>query len=979
MRVISLKRRNQVYARLIAAGLCVFALIAAPLYIANPTYAFAAGSGTELDPYQISTAEQLASLSSYLGSSHSGKYFELVNDIDLGVAPYNTGTGWTPIGMTSSSSAFYGKFDGNGYTIRNLYSNRTTSYVGVFGYLYTGAVVQNVTVENASVTGSAGRVGILAGASYNATIMNVATSGAVNAGGIYAGGLVGHANLSTISDSHSSASVTSTSSNVGGLVGYIEASSAANSTITNSYATGDVRGSSNVGGFAGSRYQGTINQSYATGDVLGDAAGGTTNTVSGGFVGGHCLGVITRSFATGDVYGHNYLGGFAGYSHNCGGSITNSYARGDVYGTPSETAGGFIGYMYLGTVSNSYATGSVSGRTNGGFIQYDHTCSSCSNNFWDTQTSGQTTGGTFAGGRATGKTTAQMKDIATFTDTATTGLTSAWDFVGTENDDTATSEYWAIDANINDGYPYLTWYTPVNTAPDVTTLGPTARVTGAWGNDNAVSLSFVISDDEGDDVQYRLQVDDSSDFSSPLVDTTSAFAAPGSRSYTLDDPLENGQYYWRVKAIDGGGAESPYRVANAGAVAFGIDILAPASPDNPLQISDVNDPTPELQIEGSIDAGGSGLGDPAYLFEWSQDVSFTTGVMSVTTNSTTYTVPSALADGRWYTRATAFDAAGNSTLSDLGNFLIDTTAPVLQQMTPLAGAGGVSINPTLSMQFDQIVGAVSGDIVIRKLADDSIVETIPVGGGPVAGSGTDTIRIDPYYPLEYNTAYYVEIDGTAIDDLHRNYYAGIAGRTTWSFTTMAEPSSNTPDQVVAQSDADSPSSSVAVAPSTPASSQTEVRAEDGQPVRLDDFREYLIGTGKQLEVATGQVIYFMHDGEQHSVTVGAVSGDSVLVTVASTPETFSLSIGQRVGHDVDDDGQEDIGIALIALTSEGATLSFTKVAQGLTQPAEDAESYGVGQETPAGMSWWVAGSLLAGLALLVGILLWIWRRSARRR
>ena len=60
--------------------------------------AFAGGAGTSGDPYQITTAAELASVSSYLGVGNSGKYFKVMNDIDLNVSPYNTGTGWTPIG-----------------------------------------------------------------------------------------------------------------------------------------------------------------------------------------------------------------------------------------------------------------------------------------------------------------------------------------------------------------------------------------------------------------------------------------------------------------------------------------------------------------------------------------------------------------------------------------------------------------------------------------------------------------------------------------------------------------------------------------------------------------------------------------------------------------------------------------------------------------------------------------------------------------
>jgi len=77
-----------------------------------------------------------------------------------------------------------------------------------------------------------------------------------------------------------------------------------------------------------------------------------------------------------------------------------------------------------------------------------------SNSFWDTETSEQTTSD---GG--TGKTTEEMKDVATFTDEETAGLATAWDFETNPNDDAANNNYWDIDGTetINNGYPYLSW------------------------------------------------------------------------------------------------------------------------------------------------------------------------------------------------------------------------------------------------------------------------------------------------------------------------------------------------------------------------------------------------------------------------------------------------------------------------------------------------------------------------------------------
>ena len=66
------------------------------------------------------------------------------------------------------------------------------------------------------------------------------------------------------------------------------------------------------------------------------------------------------------------------------------------------------GYGNDDTITNCYSAGAISGSNVGGLIGYNSagTYNDC---FWDTQTSGQATSG---GG--TGKTTAQMKQQATF-------------------------------------------------------------------------------------------------------------------------------------------------------------------------------------------------------------------------------------------------------------------------------------------------------------------------------------------------------------------------------------------------------------------------------------------------------------------------------------------------------------------------------------------------------------------------------------
>jgi hypothetical protein len=72
------------------------------------------------------------------------------------------------------------------------------------------------------------------------------------------------------------------------------------------------------------------------------------------------------------------------------------------------------------------------------------------NSFWDIQTSGLAIS---AGG--TGKTTAEMMNLATYTMMGTPGLTTPWDFVGDPHDDTGTNDYWGMQSWMVGGYPNL--------------------------------------------------------------------------------------------------------------------------------------------------------------------------------------------------------------------------------------------------------------------------------------------------------------------------------------------------------------------------------------------------------------------------------------------------------------------------------------------------------------------------------------------
>ena len=139
--------------------------------------------------------------------------------------------------------------------------------------------------------------------------------------------------------------------------------------------------------------------------------------------------------------------------------------------------------------------------------------------------------------------------------------------------------------------------------------------------------------------------------------------------------------------------------------------------------------------------------------------------------------------------ATAFDDlnsnsyAGINDKTTLSFTSADILAPTLSSSTPADDATATVEESNIVLNFSEVVDVESGNIVIYKSSDDSVIETIDVTSGQVTGSGTSQITIDPSVTLESSTEYYVKIDGTAFDDVVGNSYTGISDKTTLSFTT----------------------------------------------------------------------------------------------------------------------------------------------------------------------------------------------------
>ena len=376
--------------------------------------------------------------------------FELMQDLDFDnpddyedpslLPTYTSGLGWTPIGTTefnenntlSIENRFQAIFDGNGYTIRNLYINRPEEdYIGFFGACSDEAVIRNLNLEVKEITGerilgglvglgrgfienvtvngnirstSTGQamMGLLVGRFEGGAISNCSTFGSAEApDAIMVGGLLGRLvipepNLNaTILNCFSGADVTG-ESRLGGLIGSFAREDAVNAilTVENCYVTGNVIGEDDIGGLIGSTLGSNISQCYATGNVnnVGDSQ---FNGNSGGLL-GFALGVnVTSCYASGEVTGNpigDCMGGLVGYIHST--TITTSYSTGMVEGNPLQI-GGLTGRCPAGsepTINNT--------------------------NYWDTETSGLPV----SRAEAQGLTTAELQ-----TPTSNTGIYATWD------------------------------------------------------------------------------------------------------------------------------------------------------------------------------------------------------------------------------------------------------------------------------------------------------------------------------------------------------------------------------------------------------------------------------------------------------------------------------------------------------------------------------------------------------------------------
>ncbi len=325
--------------------------------------AFAGGSGTENDPYQIDDGAQLAYLARSVndGETYEDKYFVLTANIDLNGLP------WTPIANSFSDAllgrsnyrVFAGNFDGKGYTISHVSIGSETAPLeadvfGLFGA--TEGKISNLNLDTVSIHG----------------VAKIASIGAVVgfAGGLvgYSGGSIENCHVTGLTmDMSAPSNVYAAAYWVGGLVGALDGTQLINECSVSGSIT-EKAGRGSIGGLIGELGKAakiTYSRSDVTVNVKADSRGGAN---VGGFIGKgngktDAETIIRNCYATGNVTGGAYTGGFAGGLWGL--NIKNCYATGNVSQAAAAMAS-FVGtdasdLNYYGSVTNCFTTGSVTG------------------------------------------------------------------------------------------------------------------------------------------------------------------------------------------------------------------------------------------------------------------------------------------------------------------------------------------------------------------------------------------------------------------------------------------------------------------------------------------------------------------------------------------------------------------------------------------------------------------------------------------
>jgi hypothetical protein len=309
--------------------------------------------------------------------------------------------------------------------------------------------------------------------------------------------------------------------------------------------------------------------------------------------------------------------------------------------------------------------------------------------------------------------------------------------------------YWRLRATDVAGNPTASWTPTQSFVLDTNPPGVPALVSPADGAylGAGVALSGIFSSgDAGDNGMVEFQV--CSDIACGSVlgsgQSSSGLLNGATGSWTATGMVQ-GTNYWRARAQDAAGNQSAWSATRS----FTYDTTAPTAP-GPGSVTARAQTAPQLSSTFA-DPGASDAG--TLLFQVCSNSGCTAVVQShtvsgVANNTTVNWTPSSLADGLYYYKVTAMDAAGN-TSSSSGSFTVDTVAPAKPALGSPGNAARVN-TAQLNATFTNSDPTDGGTVTFQRCSDatcTSVLGTFTSGtvvsGGAV--SWTPTLPDGTYY------------------------------------------------------------------------------------------------------------------------------------------------------------------------------------------------------------------------------------------
>lgn len=192
----------------------------------------------------------------------------------------------------------------------------------------------------------------------------------------------------------------------------------------------------------------------------------------------------------------------------------------------------------------------------------------------------------------------------------------------------------------------------------------------------------------------------------------------------------------------------------------------------------------------------------------------------------------------------------------------DTTAPVAILFTPNDDSTGVALSPTVSIVFNEVVVAGTGNLEIRDYATDTIVFQVDLANpaGVQFDQASASLTVLSPISLSYGEHYYVTVPATGVKDVAGNFFAGVSDKNAWDFYTGTAPDT-TPPTLVSLTPPDN-STGVTILGLTAS-------------VQLNE------------SVAAGVGVFYLYDHDTdalvnaYDVTLATVAGDTVTIDISA--------------------------------------------------------------------------------------------------